>query len=227
MKALVLIASAPLLVLAVACSDKAEDVSETTPTNTRARTPKPRSTVGPTADIGDLFATLAPRRTLAPLPTLPPVDPQPVEPAPAGQVVVDTCINGAFNGWSGETVFELCNGEVWIQSGFGFWFHFAFRPNVLIVDTGGAHEMFVDGESESVLVRRVTDFTRTCIDGDFEGWSGDTVFVLCNGQVWQQSSYDYWYRYAYRPEVLIYDAGGGYRLKLVDEEETISVVRLE
>ena len=30
------------------------------------------------------------------------------------------------------------------------------------------------------------------IDGEFEGWEGETVFVLTNGQIWQQSSYDYY-----------------------------------
>ncbi|MDR0881742.1 MAG: hypothetical protein LBP55_04270, partial [Candidatus Adiutrix sp.] len=29
------------------------------------------------------------------------------------------------------------------------------------------------------------------IDGTFEGWSGETVFKLTNGQIWQQSSYAY------------------------------------
>lgn len=39
------------------------------------------------------------------------------------------------------------------------------------------------------------------ITSDFNGWSGDTVFVLQNGQVWQQSQYAY--MYAYRPSVTI------------------------
>ena len=41
------------------------------------------------------------------------------------------------------------------------------------------------------------------ITSDFNGWSGETVFVLQNGQVWQQSHYAYTYMYAYRPHVTI------------------------
>ena len=87
--------------------------------------------------------------------------------------------------------------------------------------------MFVEGVSDSILVERVTDFIRTCIDGEFEGWEGDTVFVICNGQVWQQASYAYTYHYAYRPDVLIYRAGGGYRIKVEGVRDTIGVIRLQ
>src|SRR5688500_9081354 len=31
------------------------------------------------------------------------------------------------------------------------------------------------------------------IDGSFQGWSGETVFKLENGQYWQQTDYDYEY----------------------------------
>ncbi len=29
--------------------------------------------------------------------------------------------------------------------------------------------------------------------GTFNGWDGETIFNLDNGQVWQQSQYDYMY----------------------------------
>lgn len=45
------------------------------------------------------------------------------------------------------------------------------------------------------------------ITSDFTGWSGETVFVLQNGQVWQQSQYAYMYMYAYRPSVTIEATG--------------------
>jgi hypothetical protein len=66
---------------------------------------------------------------------------------------------------------------------------------------------------------------QTCIDGDFEGWEGETIFVLCNGQVWQQASYEYMYHYAYRPEVLIYRTDSRYRMKVEGIDQTIEVIR--
>ena len=65
------------------------------------------------------------------------------------------------------------------------------------------------------------------IGGEFEGWDGDTVFVLTNGQVWQQSRYAYTYHYAYRPEVLIYPSDAGTcELRVDGISETISVQRI-
>jgi hypothetical protein len=65
------------------------------------------------------------------------------------------------------------------------------------------------------------------IDGDFEGWDGETIFKLDNGQIWQQSSYSYTYHYSYHPKVTIYHSGGSYRMKVEDVEETIPVKRLK
>lgn len=64
------------------------------------------------------------------------------------------------------------------------------------------------------------------IDGTFEGWSGDTVFKLTNGQLWQQSSYAYTYHYAYRPKVVIFSGDGGCKMKVDGVSDTVSVRRL-
>ena len=65
------------------------------------------------------------------------------------------------------------------------------------------------------------------IEGTFNGWDGDTVFKLTNGQIWQQSSYAYTYHYAYRPDVMIYRSGSGYKMKVDDVDDEISVRRLK
>lgn len=65
------------------------------------------------------------------------------------------------------------------------------------------------------------------IDGEFDGWEGETIFKLMNGQIWQQSSYAYMYHYAYMPEVEIYETKNGYIMKVEDVEETIEVIRLK
>jgi hypothetical protein len=67
----------------------------------------------------------------------------------------------------------------------------------------------------------------TQIEGEFEGWSGDTIFKLANGQIWQQSSYAYTYHYAYRPKVLIYKAGAVYQMKVDGVDGAIQVKRLK
>lgn len=65
------------------------------------------------------------------------------------------------------------------------------------------------------------------IDGEFNGWEGETIFKLVNGQIWQQSTYAYKYVYKYGPKVLIYKSGAGYKMQVEGVDGTISVTRLK
>lgn len=65
---------------------------------------------------------------------------------------------------------------------------------------------------------------RTQLEGDFEGWDGDTVFVLANGKVLKQLGYAYVYHYAYRPDVIVVERGGMLILVVDGVEEAVSVV---
>lgn len=38
-----------------------------------------------------------------------------------------------------------------------------------------------------------------CVDGEWEGWDGETRVTLSDGSEWEQIEYHYEYRYAYRP----------------------------
>ena len=64
------------------------------------------------------------------------------------------------------------------------------------------------------------------IDGDFEGWEGETIFKLENGQIWQQVTYAYTYRYAFRPKVLIIKTHCAYKMSVDGVSGTIFVKRL-
>jgi hypothetical protein len=65
------------------------------------------------------------------------------------------------------------------------------------------------------------------ISEEFEGASGDSIYKLDNGQVWQQTKYFYKYKYAYRPRVTI--EASGYRGVMTVEgfDREIHVQRLE
>ena len=72
-----------------------------------------------------------------------------------------------------------------------------------------------------------TSVIESYIEGNFQGWDGETTFKLDNGQIWQQDSYSYTYHYAYHPKVLIYRSGGSYIMKVDGVEKSISVKRLK
>ena len=90
--------------------------------------------------------------------------------------------------------------------------------------------MFVSGVEEgkrqagSVQVPQVIE---SRIDGDFEGWEGETIVKLMNGQIWQQSEYYYQYHYAFMPDVLIYNSRGVYKMIVEGIGKGIGVTRLK
>ncbi len=67
----------------------------------------------------------------------------------------------------------------------------------------------------------------SAITGEVEGWDGETIFKLENGQIWQQAEYDYTYFYEYNPEVTIYQTSAGCRMKVEGEDETVLVKRIK
>lgn len=136
------------------------------------------------------------------------------------EVVYEGRIVGNFRGFNSDTLFKMQNGTYWVQAQYKYWYHYAYRPEVTITREGGRYLLTVAGNS--VPVKRVTDVVESTIAGEFHGWEGETAYTLDNGQVWQQSSYHYEYVYAYRPPVVVYAAGGGYKM---DVEGTTAEVR--
>lgn len=65
------------------------------------------------------------------------------------------------------------------------------------------------------------------VDGDFEGWEGETIIKLMNGQIWQQTEYHYHYHYAFMPEVLIFKSGSGHKMRVKGVKKAVSVERLK
>lgn len=66
------------------------------------------------------------------------------------------------------------------------------------------------------------------LKGQFRGWTGDTVFRLDNGQVWQQRvGGKYRSKKLTDPEVIVQRGRWGYYLKVVGVKRTIGVRRLQ
>ena len=71
-----------------------------------------------------------------------------------------------------------------------------------------------------------TDIIESNISGSFEGWKGETIFKLMNGEIWQQTEYYYEYHYAFSPKVLIIPSAGGYKAKVEGVNKAVGVTRL-
>jgi hypothetical protein len=67
----------------------------------------------------------------------------------------------------------------------------------------------------------------TQVDGDFEGWEGETIVKLTNGQIWQQTEYQYRYYYAFMPRALIFNSGSGCKMMVDGVDKPVGVNRLK
>ena len=114
---------------------------------------------------------------------------------------------------------KACDGKV--EEGCN---HYAKLNQIVKRSTSQSRRAY---RSSSYVSKGTSNVIESRIDGDFEGWEGETVVKLMNGQIWQQSSYHYYYHYAYMPEVLIYKSGGTYKMKVDGVDTDVSVIRLK
>lgn len=71
------------------------------------------------------------------------------------------------------------------------------------------------------------DSVESTIKGVFQGWSGDTIFTLANGQVWQQSEPADYSTHMQDPTVIIKKMHFGYLLTLPGNGQTVFVIRIK
>ena len=101
------------------------------------------------------------------------------------------------------------------------------NPEVKILTNGVEYKLIIEDFDEPVLCKKINNVIETQIDGEFEGWEGETIFKMMNGQIWQQSSYAYLYHYAYCPNVIIFKTSTGYIMKVDGVSDNISVIQLK
>ncbi|MDX3966049.1 MAG: hypothetical protein QHD01_05550 [Bradyrhizobium sp.] len=64
------------------------------------------------------------------------------------------------------------------------------------------------------------------IKGACRGYKRGNTFELTNGQVWEQTSHEYQYQYAYRPDAELDAWGSRGKLKIEDMDEWVEVKKI-
>ncbi len=116
-------------------------------------------------------------------------------------------------------------------------------PRATVLTNGEMYGLIVEGFDDPILCRKLNETSRgrgaatasgdtpavieSRLAGAFEGFDGDTILRLANGQIWEQSEYYYHYHYAYAAEVIIYRSdSGGYRARVEGVDRAVGVRRL-
>jgi hypothetical protein len=138
-----------------------------------------------------------------------------------------------FMGNDGE-VFKLADGTMW-QVKYEYEYLYEYNPDVLVCPSQG--RLIIDDKSLNIepissagskdsKSSSSNEVVESQIDGDFEGFEGETIIKLVNGQIWQQSEYLYHYHYSFMPKVIIYKQGSSYKIKVDGVDKTVGVTRL-
>ena len=130
------------------------------------------------------------------------------------EVVRTSQIDGDFEGFDEDALFQLMDGSRWLQDEFKYCYQYSYCPQVEILRGNGRLFLRVDGNSEIVPIRQIHSVIESKINGAFKGWEGETSYELVNGQIWKQSRYKYKYKYAYMPKAIIFDPGGGHVMRV-------------
>ncbi len=139
------------------------------------------------------------------------------------RLIYDGRIEGDFEGFDDEVLFKMQDGSLWVQARYHYWYHYAYSPEARVIRRSDGYHLEV--ADKSILVAEATSVADSRIDGDFNGWDGETVYSLMNGQVWQQSKYKYRYKYAHCPPALVYRASGGHKMRVAGTVANVRRIR--
>ena len=71
------------------------------------------------------------------------------------RLVIQSQIDGDFEGFDEDNIYKLMNGQIWIQVEYKYHYHYSFMPQVVIFENHGRFYMTVDGIKESVEVEQL------------------------------------------------------------------------
>ncbi len=149
----------------------------------------------------------------------------------------ETSIKGTVSGTIKKGyIFKTLSGNIYEISDYVYLYEYEYSPDVTVLKRSNEYKLIIDGFDEPVICRKLNnknnnevnnEVIESKVDGDFEGFEGETIIKLMNGQIWQQLEYYYTYTYSFMPKVLIYKSGSSYKMKVDGVEKAVGVTRLK
>ena len=158
-------------------------------------------------------------------------------------LVEETQLRGSISGTIKQgTILKTVSGGIYEITGITLQLVLEFQPDLIVLRKGDVYKLIVKGFDEPVLCSKLNDAppsslqakaksgsaagsatVESRVDGEFNGWTGETIVKLRNGQIWQQRRHYYFYRYAYAPNVIVYPSDGVMKMKVEGVDEAVPV----
>ena len=140
-----------------------------------------------------------------------------------------------FMGNHGE-VFVVDDGSVW-EVQYSYEYLYEYYPSVLICENRG---LMIIGDAKIDVVRvgggsksgsrsqttTSSDYIESRVNGQWEGWQGDTIVRLMNGQIWQQAGLELSLSLKLNPDVTVFQRSGRFYMLVDGEDKPVWVTRL-
>lgn len=136
-----------------------------------------------------------------------------------------------FMGNNGE-VFKLADGSLW-EVKYAYEYLYEYSPSVTVCPKRG--KLLVKNKSIDVQplssgsssAGRGQATIETTIVSTFGGLNAGNIYKLANGQIWEQTEPWIWVWVWVNPQVIIYSAPGGYKMKVEEIEHPVFVRRVK
>ncbi len=69
--------------------------------------------------------------------------------------VIESKIEGDFEGFDEGNIYKLDNGQIWEQTDYTYSYSYKYRPDVTIYEDGYSYVMMVEGMDKKVKVKRI------------------------------------------------------------------------
>lgn len=133
-------------------------------------------------------------------------------------------------------VFVVDDGSVW-EVQYSYEYLYEYYPSVLICENRG---LMIIGDAKIDVVRvgggsksgsrsqttTSSDYIESRVNGQWEGWQGDTIVRLMNGQIWQQAGLELSLSLKLNPDVTVFQRSGRFYMLVDGEDKPVWVTRL-
>ena len=149
----------------------------------------------------------------------------------------DTTIDGTVTLVRNGTVLKTSSSNIYEVIDYGYSYSYLYHPDTFILKAidKNIYVLFIKGLDRPAICRRLDDSRRTedsqhgiirsYIMSKFEGLKMGNIYVLANGQVWEQTEPYTWIYIWHMPPVIIWETNGMFQMK-VDIDGIPKVVRV-
>ncbi len=113
-------------------------------------------------------------------------------------------------------ILSLGDGTYWHLTDFNYSYIYSGTEAKILKDDYGKYWLIAD--RERLEVEEIKDIEEGVIDGNFNGWSGNNVYKLENGDAWKQNDLTISVHYLYNPEVRIISHSCDFYMQVEDTE---------